>query len=99
VVLQHGEDVVQIVITPYGEDLHDLTSDLIEEDYPYLTIDDAQPVEIAPGYTGLSFKSDEAWGPGSPNVFFVYHGNLYQLTTYARLDSVLKSMIARWRFL
>jgi glutathione S-transferase len=28
-VLQHGQDAVQIVITPYGEDLHDLTSDLI----------------------------------------------------------------------
>jgi hypothetical protein len=98
VVLQHGEDAVQIVITPYGEDLRDLTSDLIEQDYPYLAITDAQPVETAPGHTGLSFRSDGAFGTNSSNVWFVYRGNLYQLMTYAQLDGLLKSMVATWRF-
>jgi hypothetical protein len=99
VVLQHGQDAVQMVITPYGEDLHALTKDQIEQDEPYLSITDEQPIEIAPGYKGLSFRSDGAFGTSSSNVWFVYHGNLYQLTTYAQLDGLLKSMVVTWRLL
>jgi hypothetical protein len=89
-------DGVQIIVTPFGEDLHALTADRIHQDVP--DISDSQPVEISQNYSGLAFRSDnEAFG-ASREVWFAFRGNLYQISTYDRLDPLLKKIFATWKF-
>jgi len=58
-----------------------------------------QPVEIGDDYTGVAFRSDNpAFGGASREVWFVFHGNLYQISTYEHLDSLLQTMFSTWKF-
>jgi hypothetical protein len=100
VVLQNTSgDGIQITVTPFDEDLHQLTADRIREDVPDLTIAEPQPVEIGANDTGLAFKSDnQAFAGASREVWFVFRGNFYQISTYDRLDPLLKSIFATWKF-
>lgn len=100
VILQNKKgDGIQIIIRPFGEDLHVLTRDRIHQDIPDMKISDVENVTIGPTYTGVAFISDnEAFGGSSREVWFVFRGNLYQVSTYARLDGLLKAMFATWKF-
>jgi hypothetical protein len=90
---------VQIIVSPFNEDLHALTQDRIHQDVPDMTISDSQPIQIGENYTGLAFKSDnEAFGGASREVWFAFRGNLYQISTYDRLDPLLKKIFATWKF-
>lgn len=90
---------IQIVVTPYEEASHTLTQEEISAAIPDMQITDAQPVEIGEGDTGLAFKSDnESFGGASREVWFVFRGNLYQISTYERLDDLLKQIFATWQF-
>jgi hypothetical protein len=90
---------IQIVITPFDEDIATLTKERIQQDIPDLKITDEQPVEIGQNHTGLAFKSDnEAFGGASREVWFVFRGNLYQISTYERLDSLLQAIFGTWQF-
>jgi len=100
IVLQNamGEGI-QILITPSPADMHQLTAAQIQQDIPDMRITDTQPVEVGDSYQGVAFKSDNsAFGGASREVWFVFHGNLYQISTYARFDPLLKEMFATWRF-
>lgn len=89
---------IQIAISPAPEGLEDVTQDVIKESLPDLQIRDAQPVEVG-AHKGLAFKSDnDAFNGDSREVWFVYNGNLYQISTYARLDELLKQMFTTWQF-
>lgn len=58
-----------------------------------------QPVEIGSGYRGLAFKSNtDAFDGASREVWFVFRGNLYQISTYDRFDELLKEMFVTWNF-
>lgn len=92
-------DGVQIIVSPFDEDVRALTKERIQQDVPDMQIMDPQAVEIGENYTGLAFKSDnEAFDGASREVWFVFRGNLYQISTYDRLDPLLKKIFSTWRF-
>ena len=100
VVLQDSKgNGIQILVTPYPDDLRSLTADDVRADIPDMKVTDEQSVEIGPDNTGVAFKSDnDAFGGASREVWFVFRGNLYQISTYARLDSLLQTMFGTWKF-
>ena len=90
---------VQILMTPIDEDIPVLTEDMIHADIPDMIISDTQTIEIGENRTGLAFKSDnEAFDGASREVWFVWNGFLYQISTYETLDPLLKSIFATWEF-
>jgi hypothetical protein len=92
-------DGVQIIVSPFDEEMSQLTKERIQQDVPDLTITDPQPVEIGANNTGLAFKSDnEAFDGASREVWFVFRGHLYQISTYDRLDPLLKKIFSTWKF-
>lgn len=100
---------IQIVISPYGADV-DITAALIRADLPNVQIDNPQAVEIGSHRLGLAFMSDnpafcappepcaEGGGGRSREVWFVFKGNLYQISTYAEFDEFLKGLFDTWQF-
>ena len=93
-------DGVQIVVSSFDENITALTAERIQQDVPDLVITDPQPVEIGEHNTGLAFKSNNEWFNGaSREVWFVFRGNLYQVSTYDRLDPLLKKIFSTWKFL
>jgi hypothetical protein len=90
---------VQIVISPFlGEDL-DITPEIIRTDIPEMKIDAAKELIIAPSRKGLSFESDNpAFGGQSSEIWFVFKGNLYQLSTYYEFKDFLQGLFATWKF-
>lgn len=94
---QKGEGI-QIRVSPF-EDIRALTADMVRENIPDMQISETESVAIGSDYTGVAFISDnEAFEGESREVWFVYTGNLYQISTYARLDTLLKAMFATWKF-
>lgn len=89
---------VQIAVTPF-EDAKELTAEMIKNDIPDMKVADARAVDVGDGYTGIAFASDNAaYGGDSREIWFVYHGALYQLSTYARSQSLLEQVFGTWRF-
>ena len=93
---------IQIVVSPFPDDTggtYTLTKARILQDVPDLEISDEQPLIVGPNYTGLAFKSNnQAFDGASREVWFVFHGNLYQISTYERLDDLLKAIFGTWQF-
>lgn len=94
---------VQIIISPFDEAPEGkgyvLTAERITQDLPDMTIADTQSVEVGENNKGIAFKSDNpAFDGASREVWFVFRGNLYQISTYERLDELLKTMFGTWRF-
>lgn len=90
---------IQIMVTPFPEDLRQLSADRIRADIPDMQITDVQPVEIGLNHTGIAFRSDnDAFNGDSREVWFVFRGNLYQISTYARLDALLQTLFGTWKF-
>lgn len=100
IILQDGGgNGIQIYVTPNASDATTLTADDIRASIPDMVIQSAEPVEIGNRYTGVAFLSDnEAFDGASREVWFYFRGNLYQISTYARLDGLLKAMFATWAF-
>jgi hypothetical protein len=49
--------------------------------------------------SGLAFVSDnEAFGGRSREVWFVYDGYLYQISTYLGMDQLVQNVLASWTF-
>ncbi len=90
---------VQILITPFSGNDIDITADMIHDSLPDLAISQPQPIDIGPSRKGLAFISDNpAYNGSSREVWFVFGGHLYQISTYSYLDPVLKSIFATWKF-
>lgn len=95
---QQGEGV-QIVVSPFDEDIRELTQERIAQDVPDMTIADTQVVEVGDDYKGLAFKSNnDAFDGASREVWFIFNGHLYQISTYERLDPLLKAIFGTWQF-
>lgn len=91
---------IQISMTPHASDARTLTTDDIREALPDLAIENPEPLNIGTDYRGVAFLSDNAAFDGaSREVWFYFRGTLYQISTYARLDGLLKAMFATWKFL
>lgn len=90
---------IQIYVTPETGDARVLTADDVRAAIPDMQITDVQDVEIGDDYRGVAFLSDnEAFGGASREVWFYFRGTLYQISTYARLDPLLKAMFGTWKF-
>ena len=100
IVLQNDSgEGIQIYVTPYPDDTKILSAADVRAAIPDMQVTDEQAVQIGANYTGVAFKSDnDAFSGDSREVWFVFHGNLYQISTYARLDSLLQAMFATWKF-
>lgn len=95
---QTGEGI-QIAITPTDEDIPSLSAERIQVDIPDMAVREPQIVEIGESRTGLAFKSDnEAFNGASREVWFVFRGNLYQISTYEYLDPLLQAIFQTWQF-
>ena len=89
----------QIAISPFDEPGTTLTADMIERDIPDLAIRDSQDLLLGETGKGVAFISDNpSFGGNSREVWFVYGGDLYQISTYARLDPLLQSVLGTWKF-
>lgn len=90
---------IQILITPAKDAPDSLTAADVRANIPDMKVFDEQPVEIGSGDTGVAFLSDnDAFGGASREVWFYFRGNLYQISTYAKLDPLLKEMFGTWKF-
>jgi hypothetical protein len=91
---------VQVLITPFdGEDI-DITPEIIKESLSDMKIENPQSVEIGQSRKGLAFLSDnQSFGGASREVWFVFRGNLYQISTYSDLDPFLQGLFGTWKFL
>lgn len=89
----------QITISPFKGDDMDITPDIIKVDIPDMKIDNPQEVPVGPSRKGLAFISDNpAFGSKSSEIWFVFKGNLYQISTYYRFDGFLKGLFATFKF-
>lgn len=90
---------IQIVISSFlGNDM-DITAEYIRSQIPDLKISEAQEVLVGANRKGLAFLSDnEVFGGSSREVWFVWNGNLYQISTYAEMDGFLKGLFSTWQF-
>ena len=92
-------DGVQILITKYPDAQSVLTADDVRASIPDMRVVGEQPVEVGSEYTGVAFMSDnEAFAGASREVWFFFGDNLYQISTYARLDPLLQAMFGTWKF-
>lgn len=99
IILQNKQgEGIQIYVTPAAGETT-LTADDIRAGIPDMQVEEPEVVEIGDQYRGVAFLSDNAaFGGDSREVWFYFRGNLYQISTYTRLDSLLKAMFATWQF-
>ncbi|KKU75770.1 MAG: hypothetical protein UY02_C0043G0002 [Candidatus Giovannonibacteria bacterium GW2011_GWB1_47_6b] len=89
---------IQILISPYDSDV-DITETMIRSDIPNMRVTDPQTVNIGSSRKGLAFMSDNpAFAGASREVWFVFNTNLYQISTYAEFDELLKGLFGTWQF-
>lgn len=89
----------QIFISPYeGEEL---TQERILEDLPEAIIREPLEALIGPSkdIRALLFWSEDPAIGRTREVWFVHNSYLYEITTYAHLDSWLAGLMTTWRFL
>lgn len=89
----------QVSIRPIDEQIA-MTKKRIKQDLPDLQVRQPQPVQLgANAGQGLAFYSDnEAFGGNSREVWFTFSDHLYQISTYANLDPLLKQVLNSWTF-
>jgi hypothetical protein len=98
-----NKDWFQIYITPWDEN-GDITVNRIKKDLPDILISDPQTVILGPkqkegiGPKALIFWSKDSGLGDTREVWFVYEGNLYQLTTYKRLDQMVGKVLSTLTF-
>jgi hypothetical protein len=74
---------IQIIVSLFDEDGSILTEQYIKEYAPDMVINNVLPVELGANGRGIAFESNnDSYGGASRDVWFVYKGNLYQITTY-----------------
>lgn len=90
----------QVTVSPFDETESNLTVERIHQDIPDLSIREPQEVLVGANGKGIAFLSDNGnYDGNSREVWFVYKGFLYQISTYASLDPLLKSVFSTWKFL
>lgn len=87
----------QIFISPFEEDKI-LTKERILEDLPYAIIEDQIEVVLGDDTRALLFWSDDPMIGKTREIWFIGGGNLYEITTYAHLDTWLAGILSTWSF-
>jgi hypothetical protein len=96
----NGDGGIQIFISSYTDPDTNITPDFIAANAPDVTVNDPQEVHMsAGGGKGLAFESNNAaFGGASREVWFIYNGNLYQISTYLQYGNLLQTMMGTWKF-
>ena len=107
VLVQKDQVGFQLYIKPFDEDII-LTAERIKQDLPGQTIDEPLHIRIgdadssAQGGSGqataLVFFSDSESLGRTREIWWVYRGSLYQITTYAEFDEAMVAILETWRF-
>src|SRR3989344_4904145 len=96
------KDGFQIFIASFNEE--QLTKERILRDLPSVIIEEMQAVIINPSepvssrIEGLIFWSEDPDIGKTREAWFAHAGYLYQLTTYAHLDTQLAGILSTWHF-
>lgn len=100
IVVQNAEDSVgfQVYVTPYGGADTAITKAKIEADIPDMKVKQPQPVAIGSSGKGLAFISENSNFGESREVWFVFNGHLYQISTYLSQDKLLQRVLNSWKF-
>jgi len=89
----------QVAITPFSDPVNTLTKETIETDIPDLFITDVLKISIDSVAKGLMFESDNPdFDSSSREVWFIYKGNLYQMSTYLKNDILVRKVMETWEF-
>lgn len=89
----------QIYITPWDEE-GDITAERIKQDLPDIVITSPQKAILGPkqkegiGPHALIFYSKDSSLGDTREVWFVRNGNLYQITTYKKLDTMIGQILS-----
>lgn len=92
-----GEIGFQVFISQFDE-TGSLTPERIKRDLPNITIENPQNVILSDGIVALIFISSDPTIGETREVWFVKGGYLYQVSTFAYLDSWLAGVMSTWRF-
>jgi len=88
----------QIYITPFTDSDPVITADRVQQSLPDVVMQEAQPVQVSGSNQGLSFLTKDASFGESRQVWFVYNGNLYQISTYSSQSVLLEKILTTWIF-
>lgn len=94
-----NKDWFQIYITPWDEE-GDITAARIKQDLPDMVITSPQNAVLGPrqkegvGPRALIFFSKDSSLGETREVWFVMNGNLYQITTYKKLDTMIGQVLS-----
>jgi hypothetical protein len=96
VLVQKGDVGFQLVITPFDEDVI-LTEEVIRGDLPDIVIE--QPIQIQVNNAiALAFISESESLGKTREVWWIYRGHLYQISTYTEFDEVMVEILESWSF-
>ena len=96
-------DWFQMYVSPWDED-EDISVARIKQDLPELVISNPQRVVLGPkqaegiGPNALIFYSQDSGLGETREIWFIYESNLYQVTTYKRLDAMVGKILSTLEF-
>ena len=88
----------QIVITPFDEPDSSISKERIIKEIPDMEVLEPQEVAVGGGKDGLAFVSKNPFFGVSREVWFMFKGNLYQLSTYLSQEKLLQAILETWKF-
>jgi len=94
---QGSKDGFQIFIAPFDEP-GPLTKERVLEDLPDLIIKNSEQRVLKNGEPALIFFSEEPSLGETREIWFVFNGFLYQISTYKELDSLVAKILETWKF-
>jgi len=95
---KEGEEKLgfQIFITPFEEEK--ITREKILQDLPNADVEEPQEAILGDGTHALIFWSNDPTIGRTREVWFSHAGYLYEVSTYAHLDTWLAHLMTTWRF-
>lgn len=86
----------QIVTTPWS-DTDPITAERVLADLPDIAAHDFTPVMLD-GTPGLAFGASDAFFGDSVQIWLVYRGYLYQVSTYATQGPLVSKVLGTWKW-
>ena len=91
-----GSRGFQVFVVPYGE--KKITPERFKADIPSGIIENSRAI-VLDGVPAESFYSSNRALGDTYEIWFIYHGFLYEVTTYKAYDAWLNEIMSTWKFL
>ena len=91
----------QIHLEPYDDPDTDITVERLGRDIPEMVVKEPQEVLIGGASSGNQISTGLAWvaeDTGTREIWFIFRGTLYQLTSPLSNDTLLQRVLTTWRF-